>query len=266
MTRDTAVWQPVGGKKTWVLAIGVGQYRDSQVPSLPFARADAERVRDWFLGLDMKGMTRDSTHVLLDEQATRDNLLAQVDWLRRQALQEDAVFVYFAGHGAPELAPDGTSVDAKYLVLYDTNPAQLFVTGFPLDDLTRKLDTVKAKVQVVLLEACYVGPIGQQVLNKTPTADLEVRPRLIQQLGERGGRVVLSASSGRQMAIGSQEIKGGLFTHYLLKAWGDGSQRLLSERFDEAKDQVRRASNAIGSYQEPAKFGDQNLDIILKLR
>ena len=264
--RIPSVWTPDTRRCPWVLAIGVGQYKDQQVPALPFARSDAEQVRDWFLKLDVKGITRDNVHILLDEQATRENILAQIDWLRRQALPEDAVFVYFAGHGAPELAPDGTSVDAKYLVLYDTDRSNLFATGFPLDDLTRKLDMVKAKTQVVILEACYTGPVGQEILKKSPTADLEIRPRLIQQLGEKGGRVILSASSGRQMAIGSEEIKGGLFTHYLLDSWGDGGRRLLSEQFEEARYQVRRASNQLGSLQEPIKFGDQNVDIILKAK
>jgi uncharacterized caspase-like protein len=263
---NPVLWTPDARRPLWVLAVGVGQYRDAQVPALPFARSDAEHMRDWFTHLGIEGMTHENVRVLLDEQATRENLLAQIDWLRKQALPEDAVFIYFACHGAPELAPDGASIDAKYLVLYDTDPSQLFSTGFPLDDLTRKLDTVKAKTQVVILEACYAGPVGQEILKKTPTADLEIRPRLTQQLGEKLGRVVLSASSGRQMAIGSGEVGGGLFTHYLLSAWGDGSQGLLSTRFDEARYHVRRASNQLGSLQEPTKFGDHNVDVILKVK
>lgn len=261
-----ALWVPDNHRCLWVLAVGVAQYKVPEIPPLPFARTDAQRVRDWFLALGVKGMTHDRVHVLFDEQATRENLLTQIDWLRKQAMPEDAVFVYFAGHGAPELASDGTSVDAKYLVLYDTNPDQLFVTGFPLDELTRRLDAVAAQTQVVVLEACYAGPVGQQIMKKTQTADLEIRPRFIQQLGEKSGRAILSASSGRQMAIGSEEIRGGLFTHYLLASWGDGSRHLLSAQFEEARDQVRRASRQLGSLQEPAKFGDQNVDVVLKVK
>jgi hypothetical protein len=66
------------------------------------------------------------------------------------------------------------------------------------------------------------------------------------------------------VAIGSEDIKGGLFTHYLLAAWGDGSKRLLTDGFDDAREQVRRAANQLGSTQEPARFGDQNVDVILK--
>ncbi len=258
------IWEPGQHRQMWLLVVGVGQYKSPQVPGLPYAKQDAERIRDWAIKLNPEQLTRDNISVLTDEQATRENILNQIDWLRKQALPEDAVMIYFAGHGAPELATDGKGVDAKYLLLYDTNPDSLFSTGFSLDDLTRKLDTVKAKTQLVILEACYTGPVGQEVLKKTPTADLEIRPRYMQEMGESGGRVILSASSGRQMAIGSEEVKGGLFTHYLLLAWGDGSKRLLTDGFDDASEKVRRAANQLGSTQEPAKFGDQNVDVILK--
>jgi len=261
---EPILWQAGDRRQVWLLAVGVGQYRDERVPMLPFATGDTEQVCRWFSGLASQRVSQEKIRVLVNEQATRQNLLEQIDWLRKQALPEDAVFVYFAGHGAPELAPDGKSVDAKYLLLYDTDPNQLFATGFSLDDLTRKLEAVKAKAQVVILEACYSGPMGQEILKKTPTADLEIRPRLIQEMGERSGRVILSASSGRQVAIGVDEIKGGLFTHYLLNAWGDGSRRLLSDCFDDAREQVRRAANRLGSTQEPAKFGDRNLDILFR--
>ncbi len=263
---EQLLWQPEGRRQAWALIVGIGQYKSDLVPPLPFAKADGGRIREWFQKLEGRNLSRDNVHVLFDEQATRENFLQQVDWLRRQAMPEDAVFIYFASHGAPELAPDGKSVDAKYLLLYDTDPNQLFATGFSLDDLTRKLEAVKAKAQVVILEACYTGPMGQEILKKTPTADLEIRPRLIQDMGERGGRVILSASSGRQVAIGSDEIKGGLFTHYLLNAWGDGSRRLLTDCFEDAREQVRRAANRLGSAQDPARFGDQNLDVILKMK
>jgi hypothetical protein len=257
------LWQPSSQQQAWVLAVGVERYKSDSTPVLPFAVSDANRVKTWFTTAGRKPVSRDNVHMLVNEQATRENFLAQIDWLRKQALPEDAVFIYFAGHGAPELAADGKSVDAKYLLLYDTDPGQLFATGFSLDDLTRKLEAVKAKVQVVILEACYAGPVGQEILKKTPTADLEIRPRFVQEMGERGGRVILSASSGRQIAIGSDEIRGGLFTHYLLKSWADGTRRLLTDCFDDAREHVRRAANKLGSTQEPAKFGDQNVDVIL---
>jgi WD40 repeat protein len=259
--KPATIWEPGARRKLWLLAIGVSQYENNIVPPLPYARSDGEKVRDWALSLSGGHVEQKNVSVLFDEQATRKRVLQQIDWLRKQAIEEDAVVVYFALHGAPDLDPDGRSVDAKYLVLYDTDPKDLFSTGFSLDELSDKMKLVKAKTQVLILEACYAGPVGEEVMKKTPTADLELRPRLIQKMGQEGGRVVLSASSGRQMAICSEEIKGALFTHYLLKAWGTGTGRLLTDGFDEARDAVRRAANQLGSTQEPAKYGDQNIDV-----
>jgi hypothetical protein len=261
---EPIVWQTSQSRKAWIVAVGVTQFRQKTIPPLPFAKSDAEGVRTWFTKQENFRASQDNVRILCDEQATRENVFSQIDWLRKQAMPEDLVIVYFAGHGAPELASDGKSVEAKYLVLFDTDPAKLFATGLPLDELTRRLDTVKAKVQVVILEACYAGAVGQDVLKGTPTADLEIRPRFIQEMGERGGRVILSASSGRQIAIGSEDVKGGLFTHYLLKAWSDaGNKRLIADCFEQVWDNVRRAANKLGSTQEPTKYGDQNVDVIL---
>jgi uncharacterized lipoprotein YajG len=264
ITRELAIWQPSERQQAWMLAVGVGQYKKQTIPVLPYAASDTDRLRQWFSSQKHMDIAPDHLRVLCNEQASRENVLAQIDWLRKQAMPEDLVFFYFTGHGAPELASDGKSVEAKYLVLYDTDPAKLFATGLPLDELTRRLDTVKAKTQVVILEACYAGAVGQNVLKGTPTADLEIRPRFIQEMGERGGRVILSASSGRQIAIGSEEVKGGLFTHYLLKAWSEaGNKRLIADCFEQIWDNVRRAANKLGSTQEPTKYGDQNVDVIL---
>ena len=260
------IWQPSDRQHLWVLSVGISRYENSKIPVLPYAKSDARRFRDWFANRRVEDSTKDSIHVLYDEQATLKNLLSQIDWLRRQALPEDSVIVYFACHGAPELDPDGESVDAKYLLLHDTDPDSLFATGFSFDELNRRLDVIKAKVQVVVLEACYLGEAGKMFIDETPTADLEIRHRAIQNVGEKSGRVILSASSGSQMAIESKNIEGGLFTHHLLQSWGDGDKGLLSDTFNDARYQVRRSSNQLGSYQEPAKFGDPNVDLILKAR
>ncbi len=262
ITPSSRIWPFEKNSQVWVIIVGISQYEIVAVPDTPFAKKDAHTVRDWFV--HQGKLPEANVHMLLNEQATRENLLGQIDWMRKQALAKDAIFVYFAGHGAPELAKDGSCIDGKYLVLYDTDPKKLFSTGFSFDDLTNYLDKVKAETQVVLLEACYSGPVGQEILAKTPTADLEIRPRSIRKMGKRAGRTILTASSSRQMAIASDELKGSLFTQYLIRSWGDGTRPLLSECFEDAQDTVQRAANSLGSTQIPAKYGDVNIDIILQ--
>ena len=261
------VWQPRELNQLWMLCVGITSYNHDSVPAIPYARQDAELVREWFVSEHGASVPAGNLRVLCDEQATKENLLSQIDWLRRHAMPEDLVVVYIACHGAPEVAPDGQSVDAKYLVLYDTDPSNLFATGMPLEDLTRKLDLIDANMQVVILETCYAGPVGERILDKVSTADLEVRPRMIQDMGTRKGRIILTASSGRQVAIATdeiegEEINGGIFTHYLLKALGDGHKRLVKDCFEEAWNRTRRSARLVGSTQEPQMFGDANVDVV----
>lgn len=261
---SNTVWRPAPGRKAWLLCIGVGTHKDSTVPSLPYARRDADYVRSWFTARGGAELPTENVKVLFDEQSTRVNVYSQIDWLRKKALPEDLIIVYFAGHGAPEISGDGSSVDAKYLILYDTDPQNLFATGLTLDDLRNKLDMVKADTQLLVLECCYAGGAGKMILERTPTADLQIRRKAIHNLGSHRGRIILSASSGRQMALGSEDVKGSLFTKSLIKNLGNGSYLLLKDCFPLVRNEVRRKANELGSTQEPEVYGDQNIDIMFK--
>jgi len=272
--QHTLLWSPGERRGAWLLLVGIEDYRNGQVPVLKYAASDAARMKECFIR--NQWVQEQHVRLLTNEQATRRNLLKHIDWLRKSAMPEDLAIIYFACHGAPELAEDGSSVDAKYLVLHDTDPKDLFATGLPFDELHRLLDKIKAKTQVIILESCYSGPVGKNVLGKTVTADLEIRPKVIQRMAENPGRVILSASSGRQVAIATDAVEkadadqpkeiinGALFTHYLLHALGDGTQPLVKGSFVQAREKTRRAANALGSWQEPQMFGDKNLDVILK--
>jgi hypothetical protein len=255
----TRIWKLEGGRQAWVLVVGIQKYKTKDIPTLPYAKMDAEKVRQWFI--ERAGLPKANVHALLNEEATRKNLMDKIDWLRKTAQPTDAVFVYFSCHGAPELAINGSGYNAKYLVLYDTDPVHLYSTGFPLDDLNNKMDGIKASTQVVILESCYAGPVGKEVMKGASTADLVIRSTAIKQMGKTG-RIILTASSGRQVALGLPD-KGGVFTHFLLETWGNGKKRLLTTCFDEIRDKVSREITKTGSTQEPQKYGAKNIDILL---
>jgi hypothetical protein len=266
------VWTPSRLRQQWVLCIGAGRFSDRSVPPLPYARKDAQAICDWFLNPHGPRVPRENVRVLLDEQATRENVKRQLSWIMKNAMPEDLVVVYFAGHGAPALEPAGTGMEARYLVLYDTDTSDrnaLFATALPLDELGKDLDTAKAETQVVILECCYAGPVGKKVLDVAMAEGLEIRPRFLdvrprglEGMGAASGRIVLSASTGSQVALSSARLRGGLFTHYLLRVLGDGRRPLVEGCFDRVWDLVRREASKLGSWQEPQRFGDLNLDVV----
>jgi hypothetical protein len=64
--------------------------------------------------------------------------------------------------------------------------------------------------------------------------------------------------------VENDEVRGALFTHYLLKALDDGRKPMVKECFQQAWERVRRSANLLGSTQEPQRFGDSNVDVILR--
>ena len=112
----------------WAVIIGISNYRDSRIPSLRYAAADAKAFYAWAISPDGGRYAPANIKLLLDEDATVGNIRdALYIWLK-QALAEDVVTIYFACHGSPE-SPD--SQKNLYLLPYDTDYQRIASTGFP---------------------------------------------------------------------------------------------------------------------------------------
>jgi hypothetical protein len=117
-------------RERWAVVIGVGRYASADIPSLRFSVADAEAVHRFLV--ERAGFKKD--HVLLLTDTTeRKPTLRDMKWalgtfLARSARKEDLVFIFYAGHGAPEIDPRGTEPDglAKNLVPSDADPNDLY--------------------------------------------------------------------------------------------------------------------------------------------
>jgi len=97
--------------------------------------------------------------VLIDQNASyRDIRDALFVWLE-QALEEDVVTIYFAGHGSPN-SPD--SPDNLFLLPYDVQYDSIATTGFPMWDIETALKRfIKARKVIVIADACHAGGVGQ---------------------------------------------------------------------------------------------------------
>lgn len=124
-----------------------------------YASADARLFYDWLVSRDGGGYAPARAKLFLDSEATAQHIRnALFSWLR-QALEEDTVIIYFAGHGSPE-SPD--SPGNLFLLPFDTNYDDISATGFPMWDIETALKRfIKARKAVVIADACHSGGIGQ---------------------------------------------------------------------------------------------------------
>ena len=236
----------------WAVVIGVSEYQDSRIPSLRYAARDAQSVYDWLVSPNGGRFAPSRVNLLLDRNATNENIKeALFSWLK-QAIEEDLVVIYFAGHGSPE-SPD--VLHNLYLLPHNTKYSSIAASGFPMWDIETALKRfIKAKRVVIMADACHSGGVGQAFDMAARTGrGSQVNPinSGLQNLTDIGeGVCVISASRDKEISREGREWGGGhgVFTHYLLEGlkgaadFDKNGSVAIGELTVYVSQQVRRAT------------------------
>jgi uncharacterized caspase-like protein len=239
-----------GSSQHWAVIIGVSDYQDSRIPSLRYASADAASFYAWLTSPEGGRYPPARVKLLVNEQATGRNIKeALFIWLK-QAIEEDMVVIFFAGHGSPE-SPD--SPDNLFLLPFDTQYERIAATGFPMWDIETALKRfIPAKKVVVIADACHAGGVGQSfdIARRTGRGlKLNRISSELQNLSRIGdGIAVISASDEQQFSQEGKQWGGGhgVFTYFLLKGleqeadYNNDHRVTLGEIIPYLSEQVRR--------------------------
>lgn len=248
----------------WAVVIGVSEYKDSRVPSLRYATRDAIEFHRWLTSPQGGRYAPARVKLLIGKDATARNMRkALFEWLK-QAIEEDVVTIFFAGHGSPE-SPD--SEDNLYLLPYDVDYNSVPSTAFPMWDIETALKRhIKATRVIVIADACHSGGIGES-FNAARRAGrgLKVAPVSpgIENLSRiaKGICVITASGDGELSQEGRQWGEGhGVFTYYMLQGLkgqadtsGDGKVS-LGELTLYVSQEVRKATRNAQSPTVAGKF------------
>jgi uncharacterized caspase-like protein len=186
----------------YALLVGVGA-------DLPVTIEDAVAVQDILLDSERCAYPAEHVRLLTGEQATRANILAELDWLRNQvqAVPAATVIVYFSGHGG--LMP------AYHLVPYGYNSNDLAGSAISGTEFTERLLTIKAQKLLVLLDCCHAG--GMAGMKAAGFEQSPTPPELHAALRAGSGTVVIASSrkdevsyTGTPYSIFTQALREGL--------------------------------------------------------
>jgi uncharacterized caspase-like protein len=258
-----ASYKRAQGQK-WAVIIGISNYKDSRIAGLRYASADAKAFHEWLISQQGGGYAPSRVRLLLDSEATAQSIrYVLFNWLK-QALEEDIVTIYFAGHGSPE-SPD--SPNNLFLLPFDANYDDVATTGFPMWDIETALKRfIKAKKVVVIADACHSGGVGQSYeIARRGNRGIEINPISsgLQNLSRIGdGVAVITASDEKQFSQESQSWGGGhgVFTYFLLKGlngeadYNKDGRVTLGELIPYLSEQVRRETKNAQSPTVAGKF------------
>jgi tetratricopeptide (TPR) repeat protein len=200
------------------VAVIIGNKDYRQTVPVDFAHNDADAMKEFVVG--RLGFREANVFVLKDATLNEFNQVfgternPQSGRLWRTVREgRSNVFVYFSGHGVPDLQSR-----QPFLLPSDGNPNQ-GESGYLLDTLYRNLELVKQKIgssrqALVMIDACFTGETGRKgetLLAVSAPGFQPARPRTGQ------GVIKLLATSASAPANWDSQSRLGLFTSRFLK-------------------------------------------------
>lgn len=198
----------IGNKinRRWALVVGISKYNSSGINPLSYADADAEAFHDQ---LRKFGWLKSRTRLLTNAEATKQNIeIALESWLS-EALSNDLILLFWAGHGIP----DPANMEHVYFACYDTIPS-IPATGYRMDRVVESLKERGVRNVVVLADTCHAGKLSTR-----GSRGIRVNP-YVDGLKKKGhvakGWIFMTGASTEQEAVEHPAWSNGVFTYCLL--------------------------------------------------
>jgi formylglycine-generating enzyme required for sulfatase activity len=184
-----------------------------------------------------------------------------LSWLVREAKPEDTVWIYYAGHSAPENGD-------LYWVPHDGDVNDLDATGLSNTYLHRRLEKIAAERVVVFLDSCHAAATTCQ--NRGTRAAITEEAFL--QAFQGKGRITFASSDGHQKSVELDERGHGAFTWCLVQGLSGAADVARSgvvtpeALWNYLKERVAQAARQVNHEQTPIWRIDQlSHDMLLTL-
>ena len=228
----------------YAVVIGVANY--THMPRLKYTDDDAYQIYAFLKSPEGGAIPEDQIKVLVDENATKENILSSMENTFWRADENDVIILYFSGHG----------LEGNFLPFdYDGYNNRL-----AHNDIMDIIDNSKAKHKVFFADACHSGSLES---TKSP---------LSQSLGSyfkrfekaEGGTAILASSKGEEVSMEYSGLRQGVFSHYLIRGlkgaadYNDDKIVTITELYDYVY-------TGVGEYtfngQHPTISGDYDRDM-----
>ncbi|HYX41312.1 MAG TPA: caspase family protein, partial [Pyrinomonadaceae bacterium] len=195
----------------YILTIGVNRYDNAQY-NLKYAVADAQafgtELQRQFAGL--KTYARVEVRPLFDEAATKPRIMSALAQLAQAAQPEDAVVIYFAGHGTAQrnqfyLLPHDLGYTGSRTQLDAAGLQTILAHGISDSELAQAFEHLDAGQQLFVIDACNSG----QALEAEEKRRGPMNSKGLAQLAYEKGMYILTAAQSFQAAQEAAQLGHG---------------------------------------------------------
>lgn len=219
----------------WVIAVGVNEYANAQY-NLKYAVADAQSFSEELRARQAQVARFDHVEVipLINESATKANILAVLKRLAgatetgalpagladrlRRAEPEDAVIIYFAGHGTAQgqrfyLIPHDIGYTGDRSALSEDGLKTILAHSISDLELEESVEGLGAGSLLMVIDACNSG----QALEAEEKRRGPMNSKGLAQLAYEKGMYILTAAQSYQAALEAAQFGHGLLTYALVE-------------------------------------------------
>ncbi len=239
-------------REKWALVVGIGKFKDSNIPTLQYTAKDAKDLAAALEDPRYGRFNPGTVTLLTDENATRSNILSALQNLFINAQEDDLVLLYVSSHGSENRKEQGLA-GIGFIVTHDTSLDRVFVDSLEYQDLAKKVSMIKARRKVAFLDTCFSGQMGPGA--KTlfiEGANVDRKTANLFVSGE--GSYVVTSSDANEKSWESDQLKNSYFTHHLIRALkAEGDPPTVRQIFDVLTREVPKqvALEKKGAAQHP---------------
>ncbi len=143
--------------------------------------------------LKWRNWKKENIKLLVNENATHDNILNALDWLASKSNKNDIILFLYNGHGTEIKDENGDEEDGydEAIVPWELNKNSLISD----DVLAEKFNEIKAKGMAILLDCClsggFIEDLGNATFQKGIKEDIKA-----------DGRIILTSSYDSGLSLG----------------------------------------------------------------
>ncbi|HRI26798.1 MAG TPA: caspase family protein [Chitinophagales bacterium] len=236
--------------KLWAVIIGIANYNHAQ--SLRFTKDDAYEFLSFLKSPEGGAVPDEQIVKLIDAYATKVRIIFEINRILSLAGPNDAVVIYYAGHGIP-----------SGLLPYDYDG---YNNVLPYGDIYNMVSKSKAKYKLCIIDACYAGSLSQFAMRGVEDVNDLLKNYYEAYHAASPGTTFLMSSKAEEKSVEYNRLQHGVFSSFLMRGLkGEANQNddkiiTIQELFDYISLGVKTYTNYS---QSPTIFGnyDPNMPV-----